>query len=188
MLSHFSCVWLFVTLCTAALQTLLSMGFFSQEYWSGLLCPPSGDLPGQGIEPTMSPAALALQADSLLLSHLGSLLRLAEDPRLPKMQANLYKTKYDKGYKKRDTKEEVSTCSETLLTWGQGSYGTLEGNAARGAQTAKRRELANTSQLTCWEGSMPKAALGAGYWGSFFGSWTPGRGLGLTYMKILWWD
>ena len=32
-----------------------------QEYWSGLLCPPPGDLPNPGIEPT-SPA---LQADSL---------------------------------------------------------------------------------------------------------------------------
>ena len=36
--------------------------FSRQEYWSGLLCPPSGDLPKPGIEPR-SPA---LQADSLL--------------------------------------------------------------------------------------------------------------------------
>ena len=34
------------------------MGFSSQEYWSGLLCPPPGDLPYPGIKPTslMSPA------------------------------------------------------------------------------------------------------------------------------------
>ena len=32
-----------------------------QEYWSGLLCPPPGDLPNTGIEPR-SPE---LQADSL---------------------------------------------------------------------------------------------------------------------------
>ena len=39
------------------------MGIFSrQEYWSGLPCPPQGDLPNPGIEPR-SPA---LQADSLL--------------------------------------------------------------------------------------------------------------------------
>ena len=42
-------------------QAPLSMGFFRQEYWSGLPCPPPGDLPDPGIEP-MSPA---LQADSL---------------------------------------------------------------------------------------------------------------------------
>ena len=30
----------------------LSMGFSRQEYWSGLPCPPPGDLPGPGIEPT----------------------------------------------------------------------------------------------------------------------------------------
>ena len=46
----------------------LSMGFSRQEYWSGFSCPPLGDLPDSGIEPT-SPA---LQADSLLLSHQGS--------------------------------------------------------------------------------------------------------------------
>jgi len=48
------------------------MGFSSQEYWSGLPCPPPGDLPDPRIEPT-SPVAPALQADSLLLSHQGSL-------------------------------------------------------------------------------------------------------------------
>ena len=45
-----------------------SMGFSRQEYWSVLLCPPPGDLPDSGIEPT-SPA---LQADSLPLSHWGN--------------------------------------------------------------------------------------------------------------------
>ena len=35
-----------------------SMGFSRQEYWSGLPCPPPGDLPDPGMEPTslMSPA------------------------------------------------------------------------------------------------------------------------------------
>ena len=36
------------------------MGFSRQEYWSGLPCPPPGDLPDPGIEP-LSPAAPALQ-------------------------------------------------------------------------------------------------------------------------------
>ena len=44
------------------------MGFSRQEYWSGLPCPPPGDLPDPGIEP-VSPVALALQAESLPLSH-----------------------------------------------------------------------------------------------------------------------
>ena len=52
-------------------QATLSMGFSRQEYWSGLPCPPPGHLPDPGIEPTSS-ASPALQADSLLLSHLGS--------------------------------------------------------------------------------------------------------------------
>ena len=45
-----------------------SMGFSRQEYWSGWLCPPPGDLPNPGIEHT-SPA---LQADSLPLNHWGN--------------------------------------------------------------------------------------------------------------------
>ena len=42
-------------------QAPLSLGFSRQEYWSGLPCPPPGDLPDPGVEPR-SPA---LQADSL---------------------------------------------------------------------------------------------------------------------------
>ena len=52
MLSHFSHVQLFATLCTVAGQAPLSMGFSRQEYWSGLPCPPSGNLPNPGMEPT----------------------------------------------------------------------------------------------------------------------------------------
>ena len=57
-LSH---VQLFVTPWTVAYQAPLSMGFSSQEYWSGLPFPPPGDRPNPGIEPR-SPA---LQADAL---------------------------------------------------------------------------------------------------------------------------
>ena len=52
MLSCFSCVRLSATLQTIAHQAILSMGFSKQEYWSGLPCPPPGDLPNPGIEPT----------------------------------------------------------------------------------------------------------------------------------------
>ena len=50
-LSCFSCVWLFETHWTLAHQAPLSMGFPRQEYWSGLPCPPLGDLPDPGIKP-----------------------------------------------------------------------------------------------------------------------------------------
>ena len=58
-LSCFSCV----LLCNSRAvphQAPLFMGFFRQESWSGLPCPPPGDLPNPGIEPMSS----ALQADS----------------------------------------------------------------------------------------------------------------------------
>ena len=50
-----NCVLFFVTPWTIACQAPLSMGFFRQEYWSGLSCPPPGDLPDPGLE-LMSPA------------------------------------------------------------------------------------------------------------------------------------
>ena len=55
------------TLGTVACQAPLSMGFFRQEYRSGLSFPPPGDLPDPGIKPA-SPASPAMQADSIQLS------------------------------------------------------------------------------------------------------------------------
>ena len=48
MLSH---VQLFITPTTVAHQAPLSMGFFRQEYWSGLPFSTPGDLPDPGIKP-----------------------------------------------------------------------------------------------------------------------------------------
>ena len=49
-LSHFSRVQLSATLWTVALQAPLSMRFSKQEFWSGLPCPPPGDLPHPGLK------------------------------------------------------------------------------------------------------------------------------------------
>ena len=46
---------------TVASRLLCSWAFSSQKYWSGLPCPPPGNLPNPGIEP----GSPALQADSL---------------------------------------------------------------------------------------------------------------------------
>ena len=56
---------------TVACEAPLSMEFSRQVYWSELPFPSLGDLPNPGTE-HMSPDSLALQADSLPLSHLGS--------------------------------------------------------------------------------------------------------------------
>ena len=58
MLSHFSCVRLFVTLWTVAHRAPLSMGFSMQEYWSGLPMPSPGNLhnPVIKLQSLMSPA------------------------------------------------------------------------------------------------------------------------------------
>ena len=47
-----------------------SMGFSRLEYWSGLSCPPPGDLPNPGIKPR-SPA---LEADPLLSEPPGKIV------------------------------------------------------------------------------------------------------------------
>ena len=61
------------TLCdpwTVACQAPLSMGFSRQEYWSGLPCPPPGDLPNPGTEPR-SLMSLHWQMGSLPLAPPG---------------------------------------------------------------------------------------------------------------------
>ena len=65
LLSRFSHVLLCATLWAAACQAPLSMGFSRHEHWSGLPCPPSGNLP----DPEIEPRSPVLQADSLPLSH-----------------------------------------------------------------------------------------------------------------------
>ena len=58
MLSLFSHAQLFATLWTVSLPAPLSVGFSGQEYWSGLSCPPPGDLYNPEIKPMslLSPA------------------------------------------------------------------------------------------------------------------------------------
>ena len=58
-LSHFSCIWFFVTPWTVAYQVLLSMEFSRQEYSRGLPCPPPRDLPNPGSNPGPASPALA---------------------------------------------------------------------------------------------------------------------------------
>ena len=65
-----SCVQLFVTLWAVAHQALLSVGFFRQEYRSGLPFPSPSDLPDPGIEPA-SPVSPVLQACSFPREPLG---------------------------------------------------------------------------------------------------------------------
>ena len=64
-----SCVQLFANLWTVTHQGPLSMEFYKQEYWSGLLFSPPEDLPGPGIEPRKP---LAFQAASLPFELQGS--------------------------------------------------------------------------------------------------------------------
>ena len=54
---------------SVAHQAPLSMGFFRQEYCSGLPCPPPGDLPNPGIEPRSLPHCRQILYH---LSHQGS--------------------------------------------------------------------------------------------------------------------
>ena len=60
MLSHVSRVGFFATPRTVARQALLFVEFCSQECWSGLPCPPPGDLSNPGTETVfLTPPTLA---------------------------------------------------------------------------------------------------------------------------------
>ena len=57
---------------TVAHQNPQFMGFSRQEYWSGLLCPPPGDIPNPGIEPHLLQSLLKLMSIKSVIpsSHL----------------------------------------------------------------------------------------------------------------------
>ena len=67
-----SCVRLFATPWTVAYQASLSMGFSTQEYWSGLPLPSPEDLPDPGIEP----GSPALEADALTSEPPGKMMKV----------------------------------------------------------------------------------------------------------------
>ena len=50
LLSCFNCVHIFETLWIIGCQAPLPMGFSRQEYWSGLPCPPAGNISNPEIE------------------------------------------------------------------------------------------------------------------------------------------
>ena len=74
-LSRFSRVCLFETPWAVSHQAPLSMGFSRQEYWSGLPCPPPGDLPHSGIK------LMSLKSPTLAGGFFTT-----EPPRKPKQQ------------------------------------------------------------------------------------------------------
>ena len=66
-LTCFSPVQLSVTVRTVAPQAPLSVGLSRQEYWTGLPCPPPGEL----ADPGMQPVSTALQAEMLYFGAAG---------------------------------------------------------------------------------------------------------------------
>ena len=93
----FSHVQLCVTQWTAVHQAPLFTGFSRQEYWSGLPCPPPGDLPNPGIKPA------SLKSPALA----GEVFTTSAPPTLPPPPGSSNQpypnTKY-KVYKKRKVK------------------------------------------------------------------------------------
>ena len=62
--SHLSRVQLFAILWAIVHQAPLSMEFSRHEYWSGLPCPPPGDLPDPGIKPVFLTSPAVAGGDS----------------------------------------------------------------------------------------------------------------------------
>ena len=77
-----NCVQLFATPLTIAHQAPLYIQFSRQEYWSGLLFPTPGDLPGPRTKPS-SLASPALVGRFLPLSHLGNSPETWKQPKCP---------------------------------------------------------------------------------------------------------
>ena len=69
-------VRLFVTPWTVARQAPPSVGFSGQEHWSGLSCPPPGDLP----DPEIQPGSPVSEIDSFLSDSPGKLEQAPKTP------------------------------------------------------------------------------------------------------------
>ena len=146
MLSHLSCVWLFMTPRTVACQTPLSMRFSRQEYRSELPCPPPGDLPDSGIEPVslMSPAlAGRFLTTSAAWEAQGSL-----------RQAIMYD--YNDKSNEKQVKEADPTCSKNWLfpeTSLHVSHSILDHKTLLTGLTSS--SLQNVSNIRCLSLQMP---------------------------------
>ena len=89
--SSLSHVGLSVTPWTVAHQGPLSMGFSGQEYWSGVPCPPPGDLLNPGIKPRSS----TLQADSLPSEPPGKQVKEVRQRQISREVAYMWNLKKD---------------------------------------------------------------------------------------------
>ena len=65
---------LFATPWTVVYQASPSMGFSSQEYWSGLPFPSPGDLPDPGVEP----GSPTLEADAYMPTYMCAIFTFSE--------------------------------------------------------------------------------------------------------------
>ena len=88
-----SCLTLRI-LWTVARQALLSMGFSQQEYWSGLPCPPPGDLPNPRIKPASLTSPALAGGFFITSTRLFQKLKteLPHDPATPLLGTYLEKT------------------------------------------------------------------------------------------------
>ena len=78
---------------TVAHQAPPSMGFFRQEYWSGLPCLPPGGLPDLGMEPTslMSPVLAGAFFTAKATTESSSILNKRAVKTLMKKEINAFK-------------------------------------------------------------------------------------------------
>ena len=107
---HAKLLQLCPTLCDPwiiAHQDPLSMGFSKQEYWSGLPCPPPGDLPDPGTEPA-SPRSPVFAGRLFIRSATWETLEAAWTP------ANPSPTRKEDNYRGRDWPPGQREKGETL--------------------------------------------------------------------------
>ena len=122
----FSCVWFFATLCTVSCQAPLLWGFSRQKYWSGLPCPPPGNLSNLGIKPgSLTSFALAgmffttsttweSPTECIVLVHSLGCVRLFSTPWITANQASLSITSSQSSSKPMST-ESVMPSSHLIL-------------------------------------------------------------------------
>jgi len=151
-----------VTPWTVARHAPLSIGFFRQEYQSGLPCPPPGELPNPGIK-ARSPT---LQADSLP----------SEPPGKPASGVvwQESKEKQKRKKKKKKNKKDIQELFKLICTFmgfpGGSMIQSLPASTRDRAQSLGREdplemEMATHSSIPAWEIPWMRSLMGCSPWG-----------------------
>ena len=148
-LSRFRCVQLLATLWTAACEAPPSLGFSRREYWSGLPCPPPGDLLELGVGPTSPALAGGFFTTSTTWETL-YVKYIMQNARLDESQAGIMTDNWWEKYQQ----PQICRWHHSISRKGRGTKEPLDeggGEWKRRLETQKKTKIMASRPLSSWK-------------------------------------